>query len=156
MAETIYVVIRSTGEWSERHEEVVGYFTEESEAQEFCLAAEREWKEAAVLFPMPPYLSIGFHEDEFETVYPDKPLSTHESEFGTITFCTPDYSKGQKVPRQPSEVEARKSARKQYYEQVAAAEKGRRSHVTSDPEGSEGADWYYEKAGPLRAGQKSA
>lgn len=146
MSEPVYVVIRSTGEYSDRYETVLGYFSNEKAAQEFCLGAEREWKEAAVLFPLPQYPSGLWGADEYETVYPNKEIRRDKTEFGTVVLCTPDYTQGRKVPRTEAERAQRKAAKDQYSAAYSAAQEGRLAHVSLDTKGGEEDTWYYEKA----------
>lgn len=141
---SVYVVIRSTGEYSDRYETVLGYHLAEEDAQAFCLGAEREWKEAAALFPLPAYPGIWGHDD-FETVYPNRVRSVH-TEFGALAIGTPDYTQGSEVARPPAEVARRKAVREKYSSDHTEARAKRLAHVTLDPDGHEDATWYYEVA----------
>jgi hypothetical protein len=131
--ETVFVVIRSSGEYSEREETVVGYCRSEAAAQHFCTEAAREWREAGTLFPMPKW-----------------PLSLPQwssSDFDMVQGLGPtDWIK---VPVPEAEQERRSALKQDYDGLCTAARVNRVAHVTLDKNGGTDDRWYYEAAGPL-------
>jgi hypothetical protein len=148
--DTVFVVIRSDGEYSDRYETVLGYFTDEGSAQRFCTEAEREWKNAVESYPEPPYGRHWWFHDDYDMVYPDRHISTHNGSFGSVTIVTPDYSAPAKKVMVSEEEKAKRIAvRGNYSRALANCRAQRLSIVTLDKGGNPDSSWHYELAEPL-------
>lgn len=151
MADPVFVVIRTDGEYSDRLETVIGYFTDEERAKEFCVGAEREWRDAAAKYPEPAYpQGMALMHNDYDLVWPQKEVCTRQESFGTVTIVTPDYSANPTKVLVPDEEHARRVAvRAAYHKACSECRANREAAVTFDKEGRPDSSWYYEAASPI-------